>query len=74
VKVLLSSRVAAWGKRKRCRYCRSTTNAAAPCCDACGFDFTGTPLPLRFQGPWKGRMIAAGTGLIAVATVWVLRP
>jgi hypothetical protein len=60
-------------KTKRCRYCRSTTNAEAPCCDACGFDFTATPLTLRFHAPLKGRMIAAGTGLVAVAMVWFLR-
>ena len=73
MKELLSSAVATCGQRKRCRYCGSTTNAEAPCCDACGFDFTATPLALRFQAPWKGRIIAAGTGLVAVAMVWFLR-
>src|SRR5258707_6356625 len=48
-------------------------NAEAPCCDACGFDFTDTPLALLFQAPWKVRVIAAGTGLVAVAKVWFLR-
>ena len=72
MKELLST-VATWGKKKRCRYCRSTTNAEAPCCEACGFDFTATPLALRFQAPRKGRIIAAGTGLVAVAMVWFLR-
>jgi hypothetical protein len=67
MKELLGDTVATWGKRKRCRYCHSTTNAEAPCCDACGFDFTGTPMALRFQAPWKGRIIAAGTGLVAAA-------
>ena len=70
MKGLLS--VATPAKKKRCRYCHSTTNTEAPCCDACGFDFTGTPLALRFQAPWKGRIIAAGTGLVAVAMVWFL--
>jgi len=74
MKELLSSTVASWGKKKVCRHCRSTTNAEAPCCDACGFDFTATPVALRFQAPWKGRIIAAGTGLVAVGTVWLLRP
>jgi len=64
-----SSRV----KRKRCRYCRSTTNAEAPCCDACGFDFTATPLARRFQAPWKGRTFAAGTGFTALVMAWFLR-
>jgi hypothetical protein len=71
---LLSSTVATRGKRKQCRYCLSMTNTEAPCCEACGFDFTATPQALRFQAPWKGRMIAAGTGLFAVAMVWFLRP
>ncbi len=74
MKELLSSTVATLAKKKRCRYCHSSTNAEAPCCDACGFDFTGTPLALRFQAPWKVRIIAAGTGLVAVAMVWFLRP
>lgn len=62
-----------WGKRKQCRQCHSTTNADAPCCDACGFDFTATPLALRFQASWNSRIIAAGTGLLGAATVWFLR-
>jgi hypothetical protein len=74
MKKLLGSTVVTWGKRKRCRYCLSTTNAEAPCCEACGFDFTGTPQALRFQAPWKGRIIAAGSGLVAVAMAWFLRP
>jgi hypothetical protein len=73
MKELLSNTVATWGKTKQCRHCRSMTNAAAPCCDACGFDFTGTPLALRFQASWKGRIIAAGTGLLAAAMMWFLR-
>lgn len=60
--------------KERCRYCHLATNALAPCCDACGFDFTGTPLTLRFQAPWKRRIIATGTGLVAVAMVWFPRP
>jgi hypothetical protein len=71
MKQMLNSTVAAWGKRKRCRYCGSTTNAEAPCCDACGFDFTATPLALRFQAPWKSRIVTAGTGLVAMAMVWL---
>jgi len=71
---LLGSAVVAWGSRKRCRYCHSTTNAAAPCCEACGFDFTNTPPALRFKAPWKGRIIVAATGVSAVAMVWILRP
>lgn len=72
MKGLLNSTTATWGTRKRCRYGRSTTNAAAPCCDACGFDFTATPIALRFHVPWKSRIIAAGAGLVAVAMVWIL--
>lgn len=52
--------VASWDKKKRCRYCHSMTNAEAPCCEACGFEFASTPLALRFPAPWKGRVIAAG--------------
>lgn len=73
MKDLLSNTVASRVNRKRCRYCHSTTNAEAPCCDACGFDFTATPLALRFQASWKGRIFAAGTGMVAVAMVWFLR-
>jgi hypothetical protein len=71
---LFSNVVATLGKRKRCRYCHATTNAEAPCCDACGFDFTATPPALRFQTSRRGRIIAAGSGLVAVAMVWFLRP
>ena len=73
MKELPGNCVAIGVKRKRCRYCRSTTNAQAPCCDACGFDFTATPFALRFHASWKGRMIAAGTAMVAVAMVWFLR-
>ena len=73
MKVLLGT-VATLGKRKRCRHCQSMTNAAAPCCDACGFDFTCTPFALRFEAPRKGRIILAATGLVAVAIAWFLRP
>ena len=73
MKELLSNTVSNRVTKKRCRYCRSTTNAQAPCCDACGFDFTAIPFALRFRASWKGRMIAGGTGMVAAAMVWFLR-
>jgi hypothetical protein len=44
--------------RKQCRHCRSTTNAEAPYCDACGCVFAEVPPVLRYQANWKGFVAA----------------
>jgi hypothetical protein len=51
--------------RKQCRECRSTTNAEAPYCDACGCVFAEVQPVLLHAASWKGRIIAIAFGAIA---------
>jgi len=54
--------------RKQCLDCRTTTNAEAPYCYACGCPFAKVPSIKAHPATWKGRMVAAAMGLL-VATI-----
>jgi len=61
---------------KKCRECRSMINVDAPYCCACGYQFPfarPAPDPPRGRPTWKGRIAAAGCGLLAATIIHALQ-
>ena len=59
--------------RKECRECRSTADADARTCEACGCVFAEVaPKTLHADG-WKGSAIAIASGLLIAVIFYLLR-
>jgi hypothetical protein len=58
--------------RKQCADCRTVTNAEAPYCDACGYDFSQTPAP-TMPRDLKIFLSALAMSALAIVVIGIVR-